>query len=296
MFLCKRCKKYFTRKSHYNYHKNRLYKCKKNNIYVKKLFNKSPLNFYNCKAKNGYVTSTLLSKHILFSKYKNLISSQFDDGTLEFYFQKYYDLNIVSNIKTRYIYIFWHVCKNNNNELVDILSKLIKNIDKSLLRYMKYHITITNNLILIAAYYFILSKLNYGNIYLNNFNNCHLNKSFIYTRLNSTVLEKIKNLNLTKFSIENSPIHILLDKYESNENIILINDSNPLELYNILKDKKNWILFVTNSTLFEQVKNVYKYHTIITSHKLRRMYYKKTKYPLRKFELIVLSKNITHLK
>ena len=249
-----------------------------NNIEVK-MKNKSPLRYPGGKTRACKVLNRELYGHFgddLHNKYTTLISPFFGGGSFEFYLQNTYGFNILANDKFAPLSNFWNRCKHQQTQLCDALYKYINKVTKD--DFIKYRDIIMNETDSLqqAILYFIINRCSFSGATLSGGFSEEASKK----RFTTSSVDRIKNLDLSKFTISNQDFEDFINKNDNPETIIFLDPPYYLgknsklygkkgdmhenfdheRLFKCLSTKKNWIITYNNC---EYVKNLYEEFKII---------------------------------
>jgi DNA adenine methylase len=309
-YSCERCGKGFSQKSHYNSHNKRKTPCENNADKIKTLVdkadeeklkelnnnklifenkevnvitqvldnitNKSPLRYPGGKTRACKKLETIMKEHFNISDFDNLISPFFGGGSFEFHIQNDYQLNIIANDKFTPLYNFWNICKNNKEKLYDELTKKINMIDKDDFTCFREQIMKEKNTLKQSIMYFIINRCSFSGATLSGGFSVEASKK----RFTQSSIERIKNLNLSKFNIYNLDFEDFINNNQDTKNLIFLDPPYYLEkastlygnngdmhdtfdhnkLYKCLSTKQNWFMTYNNC---EYIKNLYKDFKII---------------------------------
>jgi DNA adenine methylase len=233
--------------------------------------NISPLRYPGGKTRACNKLDIILNEHFNLKEINKIISPFFGGGSFEFFLQNKYNFKIIANDKFKPLYIFWKICKNNNNELTDKLYK-VKNINKEIFMEYRNKIIDEPDELIKAYYYFVINRCSFSGATLSGgFSEEASNKRFTQSSI-----DKIKNLNLTKFKISNKDFEQFIEKHYKNSNSIMFLDPpyylekgsklygnkgdmhetfNHKNLFDILVNKKNWLMTYNNC---EYIQELYK--------------------------------------
>jgi DNA adenine methylase len=238
--------------------------------------NKSPLRYPGGKTRACKKLEEIILKYFNINNIHTIYSPFFGGGSFEFYIQNSYKINIICNDKFSPLYNFWNNCKNNKQELCDKLYKKLSVSKKEFSEYRSKIMKETNSLNR-AYYYFIINRCSFSGATLSGGFSEEASKK----RFTKTSIDRVNNLNLEKFDISNEDFEDFIKKKCINNNSIIFLDPpyylgnksklygnngdmhehfNHDKLYNILKQKKCWIMTYNNC---EYIKNLYKDFTII---------------------------------
>ena len=236
--------------------------------------NKSPLRYPGGKTRACKILEEVLLKYFDIKKYNILYSPFFGGGSFEFHLQNKFNFDIICNDKFNPLYTFWNVCKNNKKELCEKLY-LKKTVTKEEFSTIRTDILNEENSLTQAYYYFIVNRCSFSGSTLSG----GFSKEASKNRFTKTSIDRINNLNLSKFMIYNEDFTsfinskclngiIFLDPpyYLEKQSKLYGNNGDMHEnfnhklLYDTLKNKKYWIITYNNC---EFIRNLYKDFTII---------------------------------
>ena len=243
--------------------------------------NVSPLRYPGGKTRACVKLDNILNKYFKIYDYKYIISPFYGGGSFEFYIQNKYDITIIANDKFKPLANFWNVCKNNNQSLCDELNKQLNTITKSTFIELRKNIIGQDNNLQQAIDYFIINRCSFSGATLSGGFSEEASKK----RFTKSSIEKINNLDLSKFTNYNKDFsdfmdNILQDDDISNKSIIFLDPPYYLEkasklygnngdmheafehqqLYEYISKRKNWLITYNNC---EYIKNLYKDFIII---------------------------------
>lgn len=238
--------------------------------------NKSPLRYPGGKTRACKTLNTILNDNFDISKFNNLVSPFFGGGSFEFYIQNTYTLNIIANDKFVPLYNFWTSCKNNNEKLCSELNEKVGLVGKEEFIQFRENIMSETNILTQSIMYFIINRCSFSGATLSGgFSHEASQKRFTTSSVN-----RIKNLDLTRFDIYNNDFEDFIDSNENEGNLIFLDPPYYLEkasklygnngdmhenfdhnkLYRCLSRKKNWFMTYNNC---EYIKKLYKGFKII---------------------------------
>jgi DNA adenine methylase len=265
---------------------------------MEKLNNISPLRYPGGKTRACKKLDELLNKYFITTSIEKIISPFFGGGSFELYLQNKYNYDIIANDKFKPLYNFWNICKTKKNELCNELKK-VNIVTKEI--FNTYRNTIIANEILEnqALQYFVINRCSFSGATLSGgFSNEASKKRFT-----KSSIERIENLNLSKFEIYNEDFEEFISKNNNTNSLLFLDPPYYLEkgsklygnkgdmhdsfdhekLYNILSTKSNWILTYNNS---DYIKNLYKNYIIVETDCSYGM--NKTK---KSSEIVIINKN-----
>jgi len=231
--------------------------------------NISPLRYPGGKTRACKKLDLILHKYFTLKDFDTIISPFFGGGSFEFFLQNKYNFKIIANDKFKPLYNFWKMCKEFNKELTDKLYN-IKKINKEI--FMNYRNNIMNepDKIIQSYYYFVINRCSFSGATLSGGFSEEASKK----RFTISSIDKIKNLNLNKFKISNKDFEQFINKNYGLSNSIIFLDPpyylekgsklygnngdmhemfNHQKLYNILLDKKNWMMTYNNCSYIREL-------------------------------------------
>lgn len=236
--------------------------------------NISPLRYPGGKTRACKILDKILNENFDMNKFNTILSPFFGGGSFEFHLQNTYGYNIIANDKFEPLYTFWKVCKNDNDNLCKLLYDC--DIDKDLFLKYRNEILDEKDEITKAYYYFIINRCSFSGATLSGGFSLEASKK----RFTKSSINRIKKLNLKKFDIENEDFTTFIVKYNLSNTLIFLDPPYYLEknsklygtkgdmhenfdhdkLYEIIKDKKNWIMTYNDCSY---IKTLYKKFKII---------------------------------
>lgn len=243
---------------------------------MNKLNNTSPLRYPGGKTRACKILETIINEHFNIRDFDNFVSPFFGGGSFEFYIQNNYQLNIIANDKFTPLYNFWNICKVDNENLCNELSKKINLIDKKEFYSLRENIMNESNKLTQSIMYFIINRCSFSGATLSGGFSLEASKK----RFTKSSIDRIKNLNLTKFHVFNLDFEDFINANQNEKNLIFLDPPYYLEkgstlygnngdmhdtfdhdkLYKCLSTKKNW--FMTYNKC-EYITNLYKDFKII---------------------------------
>lgn len=239
--------------------------------------NKSPLRYPGGKTRACKILDELFLENFDKNKIKTIISPFFGGGSFEFFLQNKYNFHIKGNDKFTPLYNFWNICKSERKkELVEKLFDVVSKITKEDFLHYRSNIIEENNLLQSAFEYFIINRCSFSGATLSG----GFSKEASKKRFTKSSIERIQNLDLSKFEISNLDFEDFI-KNNGNENELLFLDPpyylgvgsklygkngdlhenfDHLKLYECLKKQKKWIMTYNNC---DYIRNLYKDYTII---------------------------------
>ena len=240
------------------------------------MVNISPLRYPGGKTRACKKLETIINEHFNLSDFDNLLSPFFGGGSFEFHIQSNYGLNIIANDKFTPLYNFWTICKNNKENLCNKLTKKIDTIDKDEFSSLRSQIMEEKNELNQSIMYFIINRCSFSGATLSGGFSSEASKK----RFTLTSIERIKNLDLRKFSIHNLDFEDFIYNYQDMKSLLFLDPPYYLEkastlygkngdmhdtfdhdkLHKCLSTKQNWLMTYNNC---EYIKDLYKGYKII---------------------------------
>lgn len=241
--------------------------------------NKSPLRYPGGKTRACKTLDTILKEHFDLSLFNTIVSPFFGGGSFEFYIQNTYHLNIIANDKFIPLYHFWISCKFNNALLCEALKEKINMIDKETFTNMRQTIMDEQNQFKQSILYFIINRCSFSGATLSGGFSLESSKK----RFTMSSIERIENLDLSRFNIYNLDFEDFIQHNQDEKNILFLDPPYYLEkgsklygnngdmhihfnhdkLYKCLSTKKNWIMTYNNC---DYIKNLYKDYKMIETN------------------------------
>ncbi len=258
--------------------------------------NVSPLRYPGGKTRACKSLDLLLNEHFNINHFKTIISPFFGGGSFEFFLQNKYNLNIIANDKFKPLVTFWNTCKYNKQLLCNQLYEFLEKVDKTIFMEFRKKIMTEPDELKQSIMYFIINRCSFSGSTLSGGFSLESSKK----RFTKSSIDRIKQLNLDKFEINNLDYKDFLDT--RNDGLIFLDPPYYLEisklygnngdmhetfdhvkLYNYISSKKNWLMTYNNC---DYIKNLYKDFKIIETSWSYGM--NKTK---QSSEIVIISKN-----
>lgn len=240
-----------------------------------KINNVSPLRYPGGKTRACKILDNIVSKNFELESFDTLLSPFFGGGSFEFFFQNKYNYKLCVNDKFQPLFNFWDQIKKNKSELCNELKK-IKIVNKE--EFVNYRKEILNNenKLQQALQYFIINRCSFSGATLSG----GFSEESSKKRFTTSSIDKISKLNLSYTDVYNYDFEYFINNY-CNEKCLMFLDPpyylekksklygtngdlhenfNHEKLYEIIKDKKNWILTYNNC---EFIRDLYKDYIII---------------------------------
>lgn len=238
--------------------------------------NISPLRYPGGKTRACNLLDVILNKQFNITTFKNIVSPFFGGGSFEFYIQNKYGLKIIANDKFKPLYNFWNICKSDNDKLCEKLYKNINSVDKNTFINYRTMIMNENDILTQSMMYFIINRCSFSGATLSGGFSLEASKK----RFTLSSIDRIKNLNLTRFEIYNLDFEEFINKNNNTDNLLFLDPPYYLEkksklygnngdmhesfehekLYKCISTKQNWLMTYNNC---DYIKKLYKDFNII---------------------------------
>jgi len=239
--------------------------------------NVSPLRYPGGKTRACEKLNNIIKQNFIMNNYNTLLSPFFGGGSFEFYLQNNYNLKLIVNDKFTPLYNFWNQAKINNKKLCDKLREKKVVLKEDFVNYRETIIKLNNEPLLQAFQYFIINRCSFSGATLSG----GFSEQSSKERYTPTTINRIESLNLTNFSIDNLDFSQFINNHINTTKTLLFLDPpyyleeksklygnngdlhenfNHINLYELLKDKKNWLMTYNNC---KYIRNLYSKFTII---------------------------------
>lgn len=243
------------------------------------LKNKSPLRYPGGKSRACKKIEEIILENYDIKKIKTLYSPFLGGGSLEFHMQNKYNLEINANDKFNPLYIFWKVCKEDNNKLCSEIKKYLNKVDKEKFKEFRSKIMDEDDDIEKGNMYFIINRCSFSGATLSG----GFSKESSKKRFTESSVDRVKSLDLSKFTISNLDFKEYINKIpDKSENLIFLDPPYYLEqksklygkngdmheafdhkgLFKCLVKKSNWILTYNNC---KYITDLYKDYIILNT-------------------------------
>ena len=255
---------------------------------------KSPLRYPGGKTRACKILDQIIVNNNI--KIDTIISPFFGGGSFEFYLENKYKIKIIANDKFNPLYIFWKTVKENKEELCNQLYEKLNKIDKEAFMKMRKEIMKTEGIDK-ALMYFIINRCSFSGSTLSGGFSLESSKN----RFTESSIDRINKLDLINFEIYNQDFKEFINNNKNGfmfldppyylekksklygNNGDMHEDFNHNELYNCLKDRKNWLMTYNNCDFIKKLYNKFKIIETSWTYGMN-----KTK---ESSEIIILSKN-----
>lgn len=183
--------------------------------------NESPLRYPGGKTRACKIIDNVISNTFNINDKIRVISPFFGGGSVEFYLQNKYGIEIIANDKFKPLYNFWNICKHKKDKLTAYLYEIHKyKVSKSL--FLKYRDEILNEPddILVAGKYFVINRCSFSGATLSGGFSCIASEK----RFTESSIQRVENLDLTKFNIYNEDFSTFIHRYKDIPNSIMFLD------------------------------------------------------------------------
>jgi len=238
--------------------------------------NKSPLRYPGGKTRACKKLDEIVTENFKLEDYSNFVSPFFGGGSFEFYIQNIYDYTIIANDKFTPLYNFWNICKERNDELCYILYENIDLITKDDFLELRETIMSDEDNLNQAVSYFIINRCSFSGATLSGGFSLEASKK----RFTKSSVDRVKKLDLSKFTIFNYDFEEFINRNYADENLIFLDPPYYLKkksnlygkngdmhehfdhkkLFECISSKKNWMMTYNNC---DYIKDLYKDYKII---------------------------------
>ena len=239
------------------------------------LNNISPLRYPGGKTRACKIIDNIITKHFDIRQFDTLCSPFFGGGSFEFYFQNKYNHKLIVNDKFTPLYNFWKQIKTNKDILYQELNKITSVSKEQFTNYRNTIMELNNNMLQQSLQYFIINRCSFSGATLSGGFSLEASKK----RYTSSSIKRIKELNLSDITFHNLDFSDFLDNTPDDSTFIFLDPPYYLEksnlygsngdmhenfnhkgLYDIIKNKKNWIMTYNNC---DYIRKLYKENIII---------------------------------
>lgn len=238
--------------------------------------NISPLRYPGGKSRACKVIDKIIQEHFNLNNYDTLLSPFFGGGSFEFYFQNNYNVKLIVNDKFTPLYNFWKQIKADKHILCSELKKITDVTKDDFIRYRNSILSLNNDQLKQALYYFIINRCSFSGATLSG----GFSKEASLKRYTQSSIDRIEALNLSNTIIHNLDFEQFINE-NFNEKILMFLDPpyyldkksklygtngdlhehfNHEKLFNVISNKKNWILTYNNC---QYIRDMYKDYLII---------------------------------
>ena len=238
--------------------------------------NTSPLRYPGGKTRACKILDIIIQDHFKTASFDTIVSPFFGGGSFEFYIEHKLRYNIIANDKFTPLYNFWQSCKSNKNELCSELYKLLDTVDKEKFLKMRKDITTTIDPLQQSILYFAINRCSFSGSTLSGGFSLESSKK----RFTKSSIERIQALDLSMFEIKNIDFKEFIEEEYKEKRLLFLDPPYYLEnksklygnngdmhehfdhseLYNCIKNKKNWLMTYNNC---DYIKDLYKNFKII---------------------------------
>ena len=244
-----------------------------------KIENKSPLRYPGGKSRACKIIDNIILEYFNIDNFDILLSPFFGGGSFELYFYNKYKKKLIVNDKFTPLYNFWLQIKINKYILYNELKKYDTISKQQFLDFRKTILNLNNNTLLQAIQYFIINRCSFSGATLSG----GFSQEASIKRYTLSAKDKILSLDFLNIDIYNYDFEKFINNYYNDKSLIFLDPPYYLDkksklygnngdmhehfnhelLYNIIKNKKNWILTYNNH---EYIKNLYKDFIILDTN------------------------------
>lgn len=231
--------------------------------------NVSPLRYPGGKTRACKVVDSVISEHFNINEFDQLLSPFFGGGSFEFYFQNKYNKKLCVNDKFTPLYNFWKQVKTDKKALCNELRKL-NNISKLLFTtYRETIMTYNDDILQQSILYFIINRCSFSGATLSG----GFSEEASLKRYTPSSIDRIEALDLSKLDIYNLDFEEFINCYTDEKSLLFLDppyylkkksklygnngdmheDFDHEKLFNMISNKKNWILTYNNDQYIRQL-------------------------------------------
>lgn len=239
--------------------------------------NKSPLRYPGGKTRACKILDEIIQSHFDIASYDTMASPFFGGGSFEFYFQNKYNKQLIVNDKFTPLYNFWLQVKTDKVALCTELRKISRVSKEDFANYRATILELNDNVLQQAIRYFIINRCSFSGATLSGGFSAEASGK----RYTPSSIDRISALNLQKVELYNLDFQLFINKRINKENTLLFLDPpyylkkkstlyghngdlhegfDHQQLFDTIKEKKNWILTYNNC---DYIKELYKAYLII---------------------------------
>ena len=234
---------------------------------------KSPLRYPGGKTRACNILDHILNTYFDLSTIDTLISPFFGGGSFEIYVHRKYGFNVIANDKFNPLYTFWKHCIQNPEELATSITTFGRITKERFLSIRRGILEETDSLIK-ASMYFILNRCSFSGSTMSG----GFSMEASTKRFTPSCIERIRQLQLHRFSISNIDFEPFLDNNYHVNSILFVDPPHHIDhhlygfngdlhedfdherLYMCLKNHSRWILTYNDC---EYIRTLYREYTII---------------------------------
>jgi DNA adenine methylase len=224
--------------------------------------NISPLRYPGGKTRACEKLNDIMKQNFDMNNYDTLLSPFFGGGSFEFYVQNKYNYKLIVNDKFTPLYNFWNQAKINNKKLCGKLREKKVVSKEDFVNYRESIIKLNDPLVQ-AFQYFIINRCSFSGATLSGGYSEQSSKE----RYTESSIKRIESLDLTNFSVENLDFTQFINNHNNSTKTLIFLDPpyylesksklygnngdlhekfDHVKLFELLKDKKNWMMTYNN--------------------------------------------------
>jgi DNA adenine methylase len=242
--------------------------------------NTSPLRYPGGKTRACKKLDSILEEYFNTQEIKTIVSPFFGGGSFEFFLQNKYNYNLICNDLFKPVYNFWLNCKTNKKKLCKELYKKLeskKGITKEEFMTLRNSIMDETNSLKQAVSYHIINRCSFSGATLSGGFSEEASKK----RFTTSSIDKINNLDLSKFEIKNEDCTVVISRINDNNDTMIFLDPpyylekgsklygmdgdmhdtfDHMALYKALENKRNWMMTYNDN---KYIRDLYKNFLIL---------------------------------
>jgi DNA adenine methylase len=170
--------------------------------------NKSPLRYPGGKTRAFHPLNEIVLEYFDMASFDKIVSPFFGGGSFEFFLQHSYNLHIMANDILTPLIHFWKSCQSNNGQLCSEIEKDLGKMTIERCKAYRSELIESMDPLRTAKLFFELNRCSFSGCTLSG----GFSKEAIAKRFTPSSVEKIRALDLTRISFENSDFERFLER------------------------------------------------------------------------------------
>ena len=238
--------------------------------------NVSPLRYPGGKTRACKIIEKVIAEHFDIASFDTIISPFFGGGSFEFYMQNKYGLMLKVNDKFTPLYNFWKQVKIDKSTLCERLREIETVSKEQFTAYRKTIMDLDANVLQQATLYFVINRCSFSGSTLSG----GFSEESSRKRFTQSSIQKIEALDFANIEVYNEDFYDFISNHFNGDALLFLDPPYYLEsksklygnngdlhecfnhktLFDLLHDKKNWVLTYNNCAY---IRDLYKDFTII---------------------------------
>jgi len=242
---------------------------------------KSPLRYPGGKTRAIKIIEKKLSERTNLSQYNSLVSPFFGGGSVELYLSQKYDYDVSANDKYMALISFWNSIKTNP---ISFVERVKNNLPIGKEKFNSFVSDLNSGKNVDLSFYIINRCSFSGTSESGGFS-----KEASEKRLTSSIIKKILDIKLEKITFSNSDFSDFIGGVKFDDKTLMFLDPpyfiesklygkkgnlqtnfNHKKLYEILSDKKNWILCYNDCEYIRKLYSDFEIETLSWSYSMNK--------------------------